>query len=291
MFRDAAILPMPTATRYAVAELITQLRFFHVRHQYVHIGGGSPIGPITQAQAEVLHKALMEQGVRAEVTVAMRYTRPSAEEALLSLPADLRHHVVALPLYPQFSFATTASSLEDLAEAARGLSLPPPLEIRSWHDEPSYLDDLADRIREALGDAPPGAVVLFSAHGLPERSIHRGDPYRTQVEETIAGVVERLPDVPWRIGFQSRVGPIRWTGPDTLDVVKELGREGRPALVVPIAFVSEHVETLYELDVQVGEHARAHGVPWYGRLPAQNASDRFGRVLARVVLRALEERE
>jgi ferrochelatase len=291
MFRDPAILPMPAPVRYAVAELIAQLRFFRVRTQYAQIGGGSPIGPITQAQADVLRKALAEQGVRADVTVAMRYTRPRAEEALLALPPHLRHQVVALPLYPQFSFATTASSLEDLARAAQALDLPPPVPIRSWHDEPSYRDDLADRIRDALGNAPSDAVVLFSAHGLPERSIRRGDPYRTQIEETIEGVVERLGDVPWRIGFQSRVGPVRWTGPDTLEVVEALGREGRPVLVVPIAFVSDHVETLYELDVLVGDHARSHGVPWYERLPAQNASERFGRVLARVVLKTLGEGE
>ena len=291
MFRDRAILPMPAPARYALAELIAQLRFFRVRGQYAQIGGGSPIVSITRAQADALRRALAEEGVEADVTVAMRYTPPRAEEALLALSPHVRHSVVALPLYPQFSFATTASSLDDLAEAAQRLGLSPPVPIRSWHDEPSYLDDLADRIRDALRDAPPGVVVLFSAHGLPERSIRRGDPYRTQIDETISGVVERLCDAAWRIGFQSRVGPIRWTGPDTLEVVEKLGREGRPVLVVPIAFVSEHVETLYELDVLVGKHARAHGVPWYKRLSTQNATDRFGRVLARVVLRTLGEVE
>jgi ferrochelatase len=289
MFRDRAILPLPAPLRYAVAEGIAQLRSSRVRGQYAQIGGGSPILHITREQADVLRAALAEEGVRAEVTVAMRYTPPRAREALLALPPSARARVVGLPLYPQFSFATTASSLEDLEQAAESLGLPEPLMVRSWHHEPLYLDDLADRIEEAVGQAPEGTVVLFSAHGLPERSIRRGDPYRTQIEETVAGVLQRLGGVSWRLGFQSRVGPVQWTGPDTLDVVEELGREGRPVLVVPIAFVSDHVETLYELDVQVAEHARAHGVPWYERLPAQNATERFGRVLARVVSLALEE--
>jgi ferrochelatase len=289
MFRDPAILPAPVPVRYAVAEAIAQLRCHRVRGQYAQIGGGSPILRTTRAQADVLRKALSEEAIRADVTVAMRYTPPRAKEALESLAAGAQHRIVALPLYPQFSLSTTASSLEDLVRAAEALSLPPPLQIRSWHDEPLYLDDLAERIGEALRPAPEGTVVLFSAHGLPERFIERGDPYRTQIEETVAGVVERLSGVSWRLGFQSRVGPVRWTGPDTLEVVEELGREGRPVLVVPIAFVSDHIETLYELDVQVAEHARRYGVPWYERLPAQNASEQFGRVLARVVLRALRE--
>lgn len=294
MFRDPAILPLPAGLRHLVAWGIATTRSRVVRSQYARIGGGSPLVATTRAQAEQLHKALAARGREAQVTIAMRYTPPRAREALLGLGPEARRNTLALPLYPQFSFATTDSSLRDLREAAARLSLPQPLEVRAWHDEPVYLDDLAERIVEALGAAPDGTTVLFSAHGLPERSIQRGDPYRDQIEATVAAVTERLQRLPappaTRLGFQSRVGPIRWTGPDTVEVVAELGRAGTPVLVVPIAFVSDHIETLYELDIQVREEAERHGVPWYAVLPAQNASPRFGEALARVVLRTLEEK-
>ena len=287
MFRDPAILPLPAPLRALIAFAISQTRSRSVRSQYDEIGGGSPILKITRAQAEALEKALDRDGIRAEVTVAMRYTPPFADEALRSLSAEAQRRIVALPLYPQFSLATTGSSLKDLRESAERLGIGTPLEIESWYTDPLYLDDLAARIRTSLLDAPRETVVLFSAHGLPERQIRLGDPYRDQIEETVTEVSQRLDHVEYRLAFQSKIGPVQWTGPNTLDVAAELGREHRPILVVPIAFVSENIETLYELDIEVAQHAREHGVPWFGRLPTQNAGEGFIRSLAGTVARRL----
>ena len=287
MFRDPAILPLPAPLRALIAFAISRARSLAMRAKYQKIGGGSPILEITRAQAEELQKALERDGIRAEVTVAMRYTPPYAEQALRSLSPQARRRIVALPLYPQFSLTTSSSSLRDLRETAARLGFAAPLEIESWYDDTGYLDDLAARIETALADAPDGTVVLFSAHGLPERQIRIGDPYRDQIEATVSEVAQRLGEVECRLAFQSKIGPARWIGPSTLDAARELGRERRPVLVVPIAFVSENIETLHELDVEVAGHARAHGVPWFGRLPTQNAGERFVRVLAGIVGRAL----
>lgn len=287
MFRDPAILPLPGPLRALIAFAISRTRSRSSRGQYDQIGGGSPILEITRAQAEALQKALERDGIHAEVSVAMRYTPPFADEALRSLGSAARRRIVALPLYPQFSLTTSGSSLADLRSAARRLGCAAPIEIEQWYDDAAYLDDLAARIETALVAAPDQTVVLFSAHGLPERLIRRGDPYREQIEATVAEVSQRLGRVECRLSFQSKIGPIRWTGPNTLDVTAELGAERKPVLVVPIAFVSENIETLYELDIEVAQHARNHGVPWFGRLPTQNAGERFVRALSGIVRRAL----
>ena len=289
MFRDPAILPLPAPLRALVAFLISRTRSLMVRKQYAQIGGGSPILEITREQAQALEKHLERAGIQAEVTVAMRYTPPYAEDALRALSPEAQRRIVALPLYPQFSLTTSGSSLRDLREAAEQLGLDAPIEIENWYDDPRYLDDLATRINAALGEAPEGTVVLFSAHGLPERQIRIGDPYREQIEETVSEIARRLGEVECRLAFQSKIGPVRWIEPSTLEVTAELGSERRPVLVVPISFVSENVETLYELDVEVARHARNHGVSWFSRLPTQNAGERFVHALAEIVRRAVDE--
>jgi len=260
------------------ARMITGLRAKRVRARYAEIGGGSPLLEHTRKQATALAARL--DGMRVEV--AMRYSEPSARTALELLAAAGCSEVIALSLYPQECAATTGSSLADLERALAGQAGASSLVvIRSFHDHPAYLRALAETVRDGLAQldeaARARAVVLFSAHGVPEKLAAGGDPYVGQVRETVAGVVAELGDEigEHRLAFQSRVGPVRWVGPHTDAVVEQLGQEGVEALlVVPISFVSDHIETLHELDIELAALAARAGIGQFARAPALN--DRAG---------------
>jgi ferrochelatase len=207
--------------------------------------------------------------------------------------------IVTLTLYPHYSTATTGSSRRELERTLARERWQGRFEVSgidAWPEEPLYLDALADTVRRALDGFPPArrehVVILFSAHGLPQRFIGRGDPYVSHTEATRRGVLARL-DVTNRqeLAFQSRTGPVRWIGPGTEEVLRRLGREGvREVLVVPISFVSDHIETLYEVDQLFAEDARQAGIVDYRRSEALNNHPLFIEALAQLVLRHLRER-
>ncbi len=295
--RDLIELPLGAAVQPVFARLIAKLRAPSVRRNYARIGGGSPQLRLTEAQAVALRRRL-EGGVlqdRVAVVVAMRYTRPSAFDALAALQARGIRRVLTVPLYPQFSRATTGSFQRAVErEAARWAASGVRFEIEHipcYFDDPLYLDALADTVRRAIEACPAPLrgelVLLFSAHGLPRKFVEAGDPYVAQIEATRRGIVERL-DFPYRhlLGYQSRTGPVRWTGPGTDELIAELGREGvRALIIVPLSFVSDHIETLFEVDVLFCDLARAAGIEYVARSAALNTHPLFIEALAGLIER------
>lgn len=288
LFSDPEILPVPGFVRRPLAWWIARRRAPHSAENYRAIGGKSPLGEITLAQAQALEAEL---GPGYTVTVAMRYWRPRASEAARAVRDAGAQGLVVLPLYPQFSRATTGSSLADLerALADEGLGSLPREVIRSWEDFPPYAAALAECVREVRDDVGD-ATVLFSAHGLPVKLIERGDPYLDHVRATVAAVMEHFPGVPHRLAFQSRAGPVRWLEPSVADELQVLAAQGvRRVVVVPVSFVSDHIETLHEIDVEYGELARSLGFEAFRRSPSLNTRPAFVRALARLVLERTTE--
>lgn len=297
--RDIIELPLGAAVQPGFAWMLARLRASSVRRNYARIGGGSPQLAITRRQAKLLEERLNAEpavsGRRFRTFVSMRYAAPSIADALTEMEAAGIRRVVTLSLFPQWSRATTGSWMRELE---RTLSLPrwrgagfEISHIDQYPTDPGYLDALADTVRQALNRFPPEArprvVLLFSAHGLPKALVDRGDPYVKQIDATRLGVLERL-DLPNRelLGYQSRTGPVRWIGPGTDELIDELGAEGVERVVlVPLSFVSDHIETLYEIDLLFAERARRAGIREFVRSPALNEHPRFIEALARLVER------
>lgn len=286
LFDDPAIIRLPRPLRWLLARLIAARRAPVAREFYRHLGGSSPILANTEAQTRALEAALGSVGV----FIAMRYWHPRSAAAAAAVKDWAPDRVILLPLYPQFSTTTTASSLAAWRQAARQAGLAAPTQILCCYpDDPGFIAALAEPLRRALAETRAGerVRVLFSAHGLPERIVAEGDPYRWQVERTVAAVLgtlggARLDAV---LCFQSRVGPLRWLEPATDAEIRRAGRDGVSLIVAPIAFVSEHSETLVELDRDYGRLAAAAGVPLYRRLPTVGTHPAFIEGLARQVRR------
>ena len=277
LFNDAAIIRLPQPWRWMLAALIAWRRAPVAREIYAHLGGGSPILANTEAQARALEAALGE-GFR--TFIAMRYWHPMSGETAAAVKAWGPDRILLVPLYPQFSTTTTGSSVADwhAAAARAGLAAPTRL-ICCWPEEPGFIAAVAAEVEGALREMPAGARVrvLFSAHGLPEKIVAAGDPYPWQVERTVAAVRARLarPELDSVVCFQSRVGPLAWIKPATDAEIRRAGAERISLIVIPIAFVSEHSETLVELDRDYGRLAAATGVPRYRRLPTVGVDPAF----------------
>ena len=252
------------------------------------MGGGSPILPETVKQADALEVAIRKrvENVTFKCFPAMRYWKPFVKNAAQAAADWGATDAILLPLYPQYSSTTTGSSLA----AWRKASHLPAATICCYPQGDAFAAAHAEAIREAwrLGGSPEKPRVLFSAHGLPQSVIDRGDPYQFQVERTVAAVRWRLPtDWETRICYQSRVGPMKWLGPSTEEEIRVAGRDKTGVIVSPIAFVSEHVETLVELDIEYAHNAKTHGVPFYLRAAAPGSHPSFIDALADMVEHAL----
>ena len=292
LFKDPAILPLPAPARLALAALISTSRAKSARANYAHMGGASPLLAETRVQSDALAEALGAKLGDDEVRtfIAMRYWRPFTNETAAAVKAFAPDEVVILPLYPQFSSATTGSSLKAWAASYDG-----PGRVRAvccWFELEGLVAAHVARIRacwEAAG-WPEQVRVLFSAHGLPERDIAKGDPYRWQVEQTCAAIAAKL-EWPWdwRICYQSRVGPLKWIGPSTPEAIAEACEDGMNVLIDPVAFVSEHVETLVELDRDYAALADSYGCDIYLRARTVGTEPVFIDALADVVVRALDQ--
>ena len=293
LFQDREIIQLPggPALQPWVARLIAKMRGPSVRDNYRRIGGGSPQLRLTREQAAALETRLNDTlPDEFRVFIAMRYSRPSSNDALTAIAAAGIRRIVTLTLFPHWSKATTGSSRSEFERALR--EWPDRFDvshIEYYADHPLYLDALADTVRDAWGEIPSSrrarTVLLFSAHGLPQRFIDEGDPYVAHIDATRFGVLERL-DLPNRqlLAFQSRTGPVKWIGPGTEEVLIELGEEGvSDVLVIPLSFVSEHIETLYEVDMLFADVARRAGITGYFRPAALNSHPLFIEALTALV--------
>ncbi|MBL8709754.1 MAG: ferrochelatase [Rhodospirillaceae bacterium] len=294
LFNDPSIIGLPNPFRFLLAKLISKRRAPFAREVYRKMGGGSPILPNTQVQAQALETALADLG-EVRCFIAMRYWHPFTEDTAKAVKAWGADEVVLLPLYPQFSTTTTGSSYRVWQEAAKkiGLAVPQRL-VCCYPDEPGFVAALTAITVRAIDDAKARAPsakrrVIFSAHGLPKKIVDRGDPYVAQIEATVAAAVAALglaPDA-WIIAYQSRVGPLEWVGPATDATIEQAAKAGEAIVVVPVAFVSEHSETLVELDLEYGELAHENGAAAYVRAPTVDAHESFIGGLADLVRKAL----
>lgn len=296
--RDIIELPMGALLQPVVARIIAKARGNGVRRNYASIGGGSPQLRLTRAQATALNDRLdRATGRRHIVEIAMRYWQPDTDTALERLASEGVSRLVTLTLYPHYSRATTGSSRRELD---RVLATPrwhgrfEVSHIDAYPDHPLYLDAMADTVRRALFGFPDHrrerVTILFSAHGLPQSFIDQGDPYVEHTTRTVQGILDRLsvPN-PHVIGFQSRTGPVTWIGPGTEEVLRDLGRQGvKEVLMVPVSFVSDHIETLYEVDQLFRDDALAAGIIDYRRSEVLNTHPLYIEALADLVGRQLE---
>ena len=298
LFTDPAILRFPAIIRKPLGWLVAARRTKAATENYAILGGKSPLRELTEEQGRALEAVLSAEGVDARCFVAMRYWHPFTDQALREVMEWAPDEVLLLPLYPQFSTTTTGSSLTAWHDAAKKAGFAAPTTtLCCWHSDEGYAEATAAIIRHALADArakiPEGTKLrlLFSAHGLPETIVTQGDPYQWQVERSVAAVMQALamPELDHALCYQSRVTPQKWLGPSAEEEVARAGAEGVALLVCPIAFVSEHSETLVELDVEYRELAEHKGVPAYFRVPAQNSDPAFIRALAALVRRTREE--
>lgn len=292
LFSDPAIITLPGVIRIPLARFIARRRAPLARAIYDHIGGSSPILEETQKQARALEQALTAPGIEARAFVAMRCWHPFSDGTALAVKKFAPDHIVALPLYPQYSTTTSASSLKDWDRAAKKAGLAQPLSrVCCYPDEPGFIAAAAAKIRATMADLKPGLSyrLLLSAHGLPKKVVAGGDPYQWQVERTAKALVAALdiPDLDWTICYQSRVGPLKWLEPATDAEIRKAGAQGKGVIVAPVAFVSEHSETLVELDIEYGKLAREAGVPDYRRAATVGADPAFIAGLAGLVRRAV----
>lgn len=291
LFSDKAIIGAPQPIRWLIARLISSRRAPIAKEIYAHLGGKSPLLENTEAQAAALAAALSDLG-DVRCFPAMRYWKPFAAEAVQAVKQWHPDRIVLLPLYPHFSTATSGSSIMDWNKVAKKAGISAETHtVCCYPTEPGFVAALADTVADMLPDAAKHGTprILFSAHGLPKKVVDGGDPYKAQIEATAAAAASRLAarsDLPaheWRVTFQSRVGPLEWLKPYTEDEIRLAGEEKVPLVVVPIAFVSEHSETLVELDIEYGELAQEAGVPGYFRAPTVSVRPAFIDGLATVV--------
>lgn len=296
-FMDKNIIRLPLPLRFLIANLIAQRRSRReAGESYGFLGGGSPLLANTQQQAHALREALFgQEDANYEVFVCMRYWHPLADAVVKNVQAWNPDRVVLLPLYPQYSTTTTRSSLQAWNRACAQAKFDRPTALICCYPEArGFIKASAENVRSVYQQAlldikdmntkPPR--VLFSAHGLPEDIIRDGDPYQAQCEQTVRAIVKELaiPDLDWSICYQSRVGPKKWLGPSTSEALEQAARDGVPVIIYPHAFVSEHVETLVEIEIEYRHEALQLGIPYFARVPTVGSDNGFIQDLAATVV-------
>jgi len=290
LFSDPAIISLPWPLRPLVAEVISRTRTPSARQIYEQMGGRSPLLENTKAQSLVLKHVLQEQLADhiVETFIAMRYWHPLTIETVDQVKAFQPSEIILLTLYPQFSKTTTGSSFTEWYKQAknRGLSVPT-REVRSYPYDPSFIEAhaqlLTPWIKKASIYGKPR--ILFSAHGLPQKVIDAGDPYEKQVHQTVEAILKKIPsEVEGVVCYQSKVGPLKWLEPSTEYEIRRAGKEKTPVIIVPVAFVSEHGETLIELDRDYQRLALDLGVPFYGRVPSLGVHPAYINALVGLVI-------
>jgi len=300
LFMDPAIITVPQPLRWMLAKLISKRRAPLAQDIYKHLGGKSPLLDLTNEQARALETAVRGDfsDVEIQAFVCMRYWHPMSDAVAKDVKAFDPDHIVMLPLYPQFSTTTTESSFSDWDRAAKVADIIAPTKrICCYPTDPGLttaqvqlLKTALDQARAQAGEKP--IRVLFSAHGLPKKIVDKkGDPYPQHVEQGARAIIDQFgePIEDWLVSYQSRVGPLEWIGPSTDDEIRRAGRDGVALVILPIAFVSEHSETLVELDIEYKELADECGVETYIRVPAVATHDEFIDGLAKLVQSSLQQ--
>ena len=307
LFSDPEIIRLPSPLLQApLAWLISTLRFKKSQENYKKIGGGSPLRSITEAQGQalksqlqqVLHKDNHDEIRDVSVYIGMRYWHPFTEEAIAQIKRDKIEELVVLPLYPQFSISTTGSSfrlLDRIWQNDPELKKIKYTVVPSWYENSGYLQSMANLIATKLDQVkdPTTAHIFFSAHGVPVSYIEEaGDPYQKEIETCAALIMQKLGRTnPYTLAYQSRVGPVEWLQPYTDVAIAELAAQGvKELVVVPISFVSEHIETLEEIDMEYREIAEHAGIETFARVPAPDTDPTFIQALADIVTKALSDR-
>ncbi len=288
LFSDRDIIRIgPAFLQPLIARFIAGRRAPKVERYYEQIGGKSPIRELTESQAAAREEKLGD-GYRC--FVAMRYWRPTTVEALAAIRKEGITRIVALSLYPHYSRATTGSSVNELKRVLEQSGSRFDVSyIDRFYDHPLYVQALAERIKEGLAGFHPlaDAEIVFSAHSLPQSFIDQGDPYLAHIEETVRLVMECFADTPYHLAFQSRAGPVKWLEPSTEEMLKHLATHGcKNLLMVPLSFVSDHIETLYEIDIQYSKEAWEQGIANFRRSPSLNSAPLFIDCLADLVRKA-----
>jgi protoporphyrin/coproporphyrin ferrochelatase len=298
LFADPEIIRLPFPwLQKPLAWLISTLRAKKSQDNYLEIGGGSPLRRITEEQGTALQAQLGKVGKDAKIYIGMRYWHPFTEEAIAQIKEDNIRKLVILPLYPHFSISTSGSSFRVLEEMWRNdpaLRLIDYTLIPSWYDYPGYIESMAHLITKELNkcENPDNVQIFFSAHGVPKSYVEEaGDPYQQEIEACTRAIMAKI-NCPnsHTLAYQSRVGPVEWLQPYTEDALNELGAKGiKDILVVPISFVSEHIETLQEIDIEYREIAHSAGIENFYRVPALNTEPIFIEALGNLVIESLDQ--
>lgn len=293
LFYDQAIIRLPNPFRWLVAQLISLLRTKKAQAIYKKLGGRSPLLENTQAQAIALEQALSsDDGITYKVFIAMRCWHPLTFETIQKVKAYDPDKIILLPLYPQFSTTTTESSFKEWDKQASRHSLNVPnYKIESYYCDPWFIKAHVELILPLYQQAKAygNPRLLFSAHSLPQKIIDSGDPYQHQTEETAQAIVKEMTihlegEIDYRICYQSRVGPVKWLTPTTEQVLDQAAKDMVPVVIVPVSFVSEHSETLIELDQDYKQYAETRNLSFYGRVPTLSCHPLFIKCLASQVL-------
>jgi len=288
LFNDPAIISIPSIIRYPLAKFISKRRAPIAKNIYKEIGNKSPILELTQKQAESLEKNLIKKGDY-KCFVVMRCWHPRASQVIKKVREYNPEEIILLPLYPQYSAATSGSSINEWNDLCKKENYQVKTKtICCYPNENNFLESHVNLIKKTLKTVEnKNFKLLFSAHGLPENKIKKGDPYQWQVEQTVEGIMSKLmnKNLDYIISYQSRVGPLKWIGPSTDDVIIKYSKEKKGIVIVPVAFVSEHSETLVELDIEYKKLAEKNGCSFYKRVPALGVEEDFIKGLVELVLK------
>lgn len=293
LFFDKSIIALPTPLRWLIAKLISKRRKKTAINIYTQMGGGSPILDNTKKQAEALMGALSAALPEYEINVyiIMRYWGPRCKDVVKEVQSFGPDKIVLLPLYPQFSTTTTGSSIIEWRKHYPNRNSTPKQNaqlhtICCYFLEESFLEAQRNLIKEKCAQLEKNnTVILFSAHGLPEKIVQKGDPYQWQIEKCVKAIMQDklLKDWAYKISYQSRVGPVKWIEPSTDEEIKAIGQDKKNVILVPISFVSEHSETLVELDIEYNELAKTCGIKKYVRVPTLGDNINYINCLSRLV--------
>ena len=290
LFNDPAILSLPTILRYPLAKFISKRRTPIAKAIYAEMGGKSPIFEETQAQANALERALKQEADEYKCFIVMRCWNPRAIDVVKKVKEFNPQQIILLPLYPQYSDATSGSSIKEWSDICKKENLNIDTKtICCYPTEKDFILSYANLIKEKINlNKLSETTLVFSAHGLPENKIKQGDPYQWQVENTVSHLVKKLsiPNLNYILSYQSRVGPLKWILPSTETTIKDEAKKKKIIVVVPVAFVSEHSETLVELDIEYKKLAIENGSKDYIRIPAVAANQNFINSLKFSVLSA-----
>ena len=289
LFNDPAILNLPTLFRYPLAKLISNRRTPTAKKIYQELGGSSPILKLTKEQSEALELSLNndDQDSEYKCFIVMRCWHPRAEDVVNDVKNFNPDEIILMPLYPQYSAATTGSSIKEWKDICKKNNL----KIRTsticcYPTDENFVLAHKEEIVKKIKNLK-NFKLIFSAHGLPEKNIKKGDPYQWQVEQSVNKIVKSLniKNLDWILSYQSRVGPLKWIGPSTDDIIIENSKLEKHIVLVPIAFVSEHSETLVELDIEYKELAHKNGCKNYTRVPALGTNNNYIKAMSNLIIK------